>query len=212
MTHRRIKLNRDLGRKGSTETAVSDRALSGPEKMTSTSDQSVPANVSEGERPSSTAEGAGKRDRASSAERGASLRPGSAGERTQGSDREQNRSLGPDRERDRAPGSDRDRGVASDRERDRVTSSGSQKVAVTVERDTEGERLVRTERKNSGSGSAAGRSVSLDKMTIGEKSAVNRRVTEHHEKPCISSKERVEGSERAAKSDRSATFVSCAHV
>lgn len=201
-------MNRELGRKGSTETPASDRAPSGPEKTASTSDRSAAANVSEGDRPSSTAEGAGRKERSASAERGVSReRPGSAGERLQGSDRDQNRSSGPDRERDRASGSDRDRdrGVASDRERDRVSGSGSQKVAVTVERDTDGERSARTERKNSG-GSAGGRSVSLDKMTIAEKSAVTRK--DHQEKPSISSKERGEGSDRAAKSNRSVAFVS----
>lgn len=205
MTQRKIKLNRDLGRKSSTETAPPDRAPPGPEKMTSTSDRSAGANTSEADRPSSSAEGAARKERSASAERGVSgERPGSAGERLQGSDREQTRSSGPDRERDRASGSDRDRGMASDRERDRVSGSGSHKVAVTVERDAEGERSGRTERKNSGSGSgsAGGRSVSLDKMTIGEKSAVNRRVTDHHEKPSTSSKDRGEGSDRAAKSDR----------
>lgn len=203
-------MNRDLGRKGSTETAPSDRAPSGPEKTTSTSDRSAAA---EGDRPSSTAEGAGRKERSTSAERGASKeRPGSAGERLQGSDREQKRSSGQDRERDRASGSDRDRGMASDRERererDRVSGSGSQKVAVPVEKDTEGEGSVRTERKNSNDGSAGGRAVSLDKLTIGEKSAVTKKVADHQEKPSISSKERGEGSERAAKSDRSVTFVS----
>uniref|UniRef100_A0A8C4IS00 E3 ubiquitin-protein ligase RBBP6 n=1 Tax=Dicentrarchus labrax TaxID=13489 RepID=A0A8C4IS00_DICLA len=303
LPQRSIKLNRDLGRRGSTETATSDRALSGSEKTTSTSDRTAAANISEGDRPSSTAEGAGRKERSASAERGVSReRPGSAGERLQGSDREQSRSSGVDRERDRASGSDRDRvdrdrvsgsdrdrvdrdrvsgsdrdrvdrdrvsgsdrdrvdrdrvdrervsgsdrdrvdrdrvsgsdrdrvdrdrvsgsdrdkvsgsdrdrasgsdrdrGTASDRERDRVSGSGSQKVAVTVERDAEGERSMRTERKNSGGGSAGGRSVSLDKMTIGEKSAITKKVVDHQEKPSISSKEKGEGSERAAKSDRS---------
>lgn len=200
-------MNRDLGRKGSTETATSDRTPSDPEKTTSTSDRSTAANTSEGDRPSSTAEGAGRKERSASAERGVSReRPGSAGERQQGSDREQSRSSGQDRERDRTSGSDRDRGIASDRERDRVSGSGSQKVA--VERDAEGERSVRTERKNSSGGSAGGRSVSLDKMSIGEKSSVTRRVADHQEKPSVSSKERGEGSERASKSDRSVAFVS----
>lgn len=207
LAQRRIKLNRDLGRKGSTETAVSDRAPSGPEKTISTSDRSAAANICEGDRPSSTAEGSGRKERAASAERGVSReRPGSAGDRLQGSDREQSRSSGLDRERDRASGSDRDRGVASDRQRDRV--SGSQKIAVTVERDPEGERSVRRERKNSSGGSAGGRSVSLDKMTIAEKTAISRSVTDPQEKPSTSSKERGEGSERSAKSDRSVQFVS----
>lgn len=205
LTHRRIKLNRDLGRKGSTETLASDRAPSGPEKMTSTSDRSASANISEGERPSSAAEGAGRKERSASAERGVTReRPRSAGDRQQDSDREQNRSSGLNRERDRASGSDRerDRGIASDRERDRVSGSGSQKVAVTVERDSEGEKSVRTERKDSGSGGAVGRSVSLDKITIGEKTAITRRMGDHQEKPNISSRERGEGSDRAAKSSR----------
>lgn len=206
LTQTRIKLNRDLGRKGSTETAVSDRAPSGPEKTTSTSDRPAAANISEDDRPSSTTEGSGRKERSTSAERAVSReRPGSAGERLQGSDREQDRSLGLDRERDRASGSerDRDRGLGSDRERDRVSGSGSHRAAVTVERDTEGERSMRTERRNSSGGSGGGRSVCLDKMTIAEKSATTRRPADHQEKPSMSSKERGEGSERAAKSDRS---------
>lgn len=200
---RKIKLNRDLGRKGSTETPASDRAPLVPEKTT-TSDRSTTANISEGDRPSSTPEGTVRKERSASAERGVSReRPGSAGERLQGSDKEQDRSSGLDRARDRASGSDRerDRGLGSEREKERV--SGSQKMASIVERDAEGERSVRTDRKNSSGGSGSGRSVSLDKMTIAEKSA--RRQVDHQEKPNVSSKERGEGTEQAAKSDRSVT-------
>ncbi|XP_034444021.1 E3 ubiquitin-protein ligase RBBP6-like [Hippoglossus hippoglossus] len=107
---RRIKLNRYLGRKGSTETSASDRAPLGPEKMSSTSDRSASSSVSEGDRSNSTTEGAGRKELSASAERRASReRPGSAGERLQGSDREQDRVSGPDRDRDRVSGSDRDR-------------------------------------------------------------------------------------------------------
>ncbi|XP_047195746.1 E3 ubiquitin-protein ligase RBBP6-like [Hippoglossus stenolepis] len=142
---RRIKLNRYLGRKGSTETSASDRAPLGPEKMSSTSDRSASSSVSEGDRSNSTTEGAGRKELSASAERRASReRPGSAGERLQGSDREQDRVSGPDRDRDRVSGSDRDRGVASERERerDRVSGSSSQKVAATAERDGDRERSV----------------------------------------------------------------------
>lgn len=198
-------MNRELGRKGSTETAPSDR--SGPEKTSSASDRSTATNIPEGDRPNSAAEGAGRKERGLSRER-----PGSAGERLPGSDRELDRSSGLDRERERASGSDRererDRGPGSERERDRVSGSSSQKVAVTVERDAEGERTGRTERKHSSGGSGGGRSVSLDKMTIAEKSAITKKVVDPEEKPSLSSKERGEGSERAAKSDRSATVVS----
>lgn len=206
---RKIKLNRDLGRKGSTETVASDRAPSGPEKTATTSDhRSATASISEGDRPSSTPEGFGRKERSASVERGVSReRPGSAGERLQGSDREEDRSSGVDRERDRASGSDRerDRGLGSDREKERVL--GSQRVATTVERDAEGDRSFRMDRKNSsgGSVSASARSVSLDKMTIAEKSA--RRQVDHQDKPSVSSKERGEGSEQSAKSDRSVLLV-----
>lgn len=225
LTQRRIKLNRDLGRKGSTETPPSDRAPSGPEKTPSTSDRSAAANVSEGDRASSAAEAAGRKERSASAERGVSReRPGSAGDRPQGSDREQSRTSGQDRERDRGSDRDRERGTASERDRERGTPSerdrergtpsdrdrerdrGSQKIAVTVERDPEAERSVRTERKNSGSG---GRSVSLDKMTIAEKSSTSRSSTEPQEKPSTSSKERGEGSERSAKSHRFVHVLLC---
>ncbi|AWP05381.1 putative E3 ubiquitin-protein ligase RBBP6-like [Scophthalmus maximus] len=204
LAQRRIKLNRDLGRRGSTETAVLDRAPMGPEKTASTSDRSAASNISDGDRSSCTTESAGRKERSASAERRAAFRerPGSAGERPQASDREQDRPSGLDRERDRASGSDRDRGLGSDRERDRASGSSSQKVAVT-ERDADGERSVRTERKSSIGGGGGGRSVCLDKVTIGEKSAVTRTPTDHQEKPSVSSKERGEGSERAAKSDRS---------
>lgn len=199
---RKIKLNRDLGRKGSTETAASDRAPSGHEKTATTSDhRSAAASTSEEDRPSSTPEEVKRNERSTSVERGVYReRPGSAGERMQGSDKDHDRSSGLDRERDRASGSDkdRDRGLVSDRERERV--SGSQKVVSTVERDAEGERSVRTDRRDSSSGIGGGRSVSLDKMTIAEKSA--RRPSEHQDKPSVSSKERGERSEQTAKSDR----------
>ncbi|XP_060939390.1 E3 ubiquitin-protein ligase RBBP6-like, partial [Limanda limanda] len=139
---RMIKLNRDLGRKGSTETSASDRAPSGPEKISSTSDQSASSSVSEGDRSNSTTEGAGRKERSASGERRASReRPGSAGERLPGSDREQDRVSGPDRDRDRVSGSDRDRGVGSERERERdqVSGSSSQKAAATAERDGDSE-------------------------------------------------------------------------
>ncbi|XP_034443294.1 E3 ubiquitin-protein ligase RBBP6-like [Hippoglossus hippoglossus] len=145
LAQRRIKLNRDLGRKGSTETSASDRAPLGPEKMSSTSDRSASSSVSEGDRSNSTTEGAGRKELSASAERRASReRPGSAGERLPGSDREQDRVSGPDRDRDRVSGSDRDRGVGSERERerDRVSGSSSQKVAATAERDSDRERTT----------------------------------------------------------------------
>lgn len=186
-------MNRDLGRKSSTETVSSDRPHPGPEKTASTSDRSAAANVSEGDKLGNATERAGKKESlsSSSAERGVSReRPGSAGERHHGSDRE----------RDRPPGSDRDRDLGSDRERDRASASGVHKAV--ADRDTEGERSGRTERKNSGSGSGGGRSVSLDKMTIAEKSAISRRPTDHQEKPNASSKEREEGSDKIGKSDR----------
>lgn len=65
---------------------------------------------------------------------------------------------------------------------------------------------MKTERKSSGSGAGVGRAVSLDNVTIGEKSAITRRMVDHQEKPNASSKERVEGSDRTAKSNRSVTF------
>ena len=130
-------MNRDMGRKGSTETSASDRAPLGPEKMSSTSDRSASSSVSEGDRSNSTTEGAGRKELSASG-------PGSAGERPQGSDREQDRVSGADREQDRVSGSDRDRGVGSERERerDRVSGSSSQKVAATAERDGDRERSV----------------------------------------------------------------------
>lgn len=214
-------MNRDLGRQSNIQSA-SDRAPSGPENTTSISERSAGASISshEGDRPCSNTEGLGRKGRSRSAERGISReRPGSAGERLQGSDREQDRSTGldrdrererdrdRDRDRDRGSGSERsererDRGVVSSRESERVSSS--QKPAVTVDKDAEGEKLARTERKNSTGGSVGGRSVSLDKLTIGEKSA--RRQSDHPDKPSSSSKEK-EGSERAAKSDRSVTWL-----
>ena len=205
LAQRRIKLNRDLGRKGSTETSASDRAPLGPEKMSSTSDRSASSSVSEGDRSNSTSEGAGRKELSASAERRASReRPGSAGERLQGSDREQDRVSGPDRDRDRVSGSDRDRGAGSERERerDRVSGSSSQKAAATAERDGDRERSTRTERRTSSGGSGGGRSVCLDKLTIGEKSTTTKTPSDHQEKPSVSSKERSEGSERSAKSDR----------
>lgn len=196
-----IKLNRDMGRRGSTETASLDDPSS-HEKNTSSSDRSASASVSEGERLSSTAEGARRKEPSSSVERGVSReRPGSAGEGQRISDREQDRSSGLARERERS-GSDRDRSQGSDRDKDRVSGSGSQKASATSERDAEVERASRTERKNPNGASGGGRSVSLDKMTIGEKSAITRRLADHQEKPRASSKERGEGSERAVKSDR----------
>ena len=208
LAQRRIKLNRDLGRKGSTETSASDRAPLGPEKMSSTSDRSASSSVSEGDRSNSTSEGAGRKELSASAERRASgERPGSAGERLQTSDREQDRVSGPDGDRDRVSGSDRDRGVGSERERKRDGVSGL-KVAATAERDADRERSARTERRTSSGGSGGGWSVCLDKLTIGEKSTTTRTPKDHQEKLSVSSKERSEGSERAAKSERFQTSIS----
>lgn len=206
---RKIKLNRDLGRRRSIERAPSDRTHSGPEKTT-------------------TSEGAVRKKRSTSAESGISReRPGSAGERCHGSNREQ------DRERDRPSGSDKgrerdkvsdrerdkvsdrerdnvsdkekdkvsvkERDKVSDREKDKVSVSGSQKAAVS--KGTEGKKLVKTEQNKSTGGSGGGRSVSVDKMTIGEKSAITRKLTDN-EKPSVSSKESEDGSERVTIHDR----------
>ena len=81
-----------------------------------------------------------------------------------------------------------------------------QKVPVTAERDGERERSARTERRTSSGGSGGGRSVCLDKVTIGEKSATTR-TPDHQEKPSVSSKERSEGSDRNMKSDRSVALL-----
>nr|XP_043883662.1 E3 ubiquitin-protein ligase RBBP6-like [Solea senegalensis] len=120
LPQRRIKLNRDLGRKGSNDTPVSERAPSGPEKTGSTSDRSAAINLSEGDRSCSTSDGAGRKDWPASAER-------------QGSDREQDKSSGLDRERERVSGSDRDRDrdrvSASDRDRERVSGSDRDRVS-----------------------------------------------------------------------------------
>lgn len=203
LTQRRIKLNRELGRKSSTETTGSDRATLAPEKTSSTSERSTSAHASNVERPSSNAESFGRKERSSSTGRGVSReRPGSAGDRQHDSDREQSRSSRPSRERDR----ERDKNTVSDKERDRTSGSSSQRAPVTLERDSEGERSLKTERKSSGSGAGEGRAVSLDNVTIGEKSVITRRIVDHQEKPNASSKERVEGSDRTAKSNRSVTF------
>ncbi|XP_035006437.2 uncharacterized protein LOC118103513 [Hippoglossus stenolepis] len=138
LAQRRIKLNRHLRRKG--RKGIFSAPL-GPEKMSSTSDRSASSSVSEGDRSNSTTEGAGQKELSASAERRASReRPGSAGERLQGSDREQDRVSGPDP----VSGSDRDRGVGSERERerDKVSGSSSQKVAATAERDGDRESSV----------------------------------------------------------------------
>lgn len=195
-------MNRDLGRRGSTDRAPSDRT--GPEKITSTSDRS--AASFEGDRVRSTLEGVDRKERSTSAERAVSReRPGSAGERRHGSNREHDRSSGQDRERDRPSGSDRDRGrdLGSDRDTDKVSGSGSQKAAVN--KDTEGEKSVKIEHKTSTGGGGGGRSVSVDKMTIGEKSAITKKMVDQ-EKPSIASKEKGNGSERITKSDRFVFF------
>lgn len=180
---RRIKLNRDLGRRGSSETAPSDRTQSGSEKSSSISDRSAAAHGSEGDRHKIPSEGAGRKEPASSVYGGVSReRPGSAGDRHRASDRE------PERERDRPS--------ASDRDRDKSTWSGQQKGS--EDREEEGEKFIKAERKTSSNGNGVGRSVSVDKMTIGEKSAICRKL-EDQEKPNVSSKECTE---RAAKSDR----------
>lgn len=209
----RIKLNRELGRKNSVEAAASDRTAPGPEKTTPPTDRSATATASGGERPTKAAEGGGRRARSTSRERGGSReRPSSAGERPPGSERGRDRASGSDRERDRTSGLDRDRERASggsDKERDGVSGLGLERVAVTVERGAaEGERSVRTDRNASG-GAGGGRSVSLDRMTIGERSAIARRPEEQQDKPGLALKDRGgEGSERAARLHRSATLVS----
>ncbi|MEQ2211289.1 hypothetical protein XENOCAPTIV_021235, partial [Xenoophorus captivus] len=169
---RRIKLNRDLGRRGSSEAAPSDRTQSSSEKSSSGSDRSAAAHGSEGDRRKSTSEGAGRKEPSTSADRGVSReRPSGAGDRHRG----------------------------SDRERDKPSGSGQQKVS--EDREDDGEKFGKAERKNPSSGSGVGRSVSVDKMTIGEKSAICRKLADQ-EKPSVSSKERTGGSERDAKSDR----------
>ncbi|XP_037545647.1 E3 ubiquitin-protein ligase RBBP6 isoform X2 [Nematolebias whitei] len=231
---RKIKLNRDLGRRRSIERAPSDRTQSGPEKTT-------------------TSEGAVRKERSASAERGISReRPGSAGDRCHGSNREQDRERdrpsGSDKGRERDKVSDRERDKVSDRERDKVSDrerdkvsdrerdkvsdrerdkvsdrekdkvsdrekekvsdrekdkvsvSGSQKASVS--KGTESKKLIKTEQNKSTGGSGGGRSVSVDKMTIGEKSAITRKLTDH-EKPSVSSKESGDGSERVTTHDRS---------
>lgn len=192
---RKIKLNRDLGRRGSSEAAPSDRSQSGTEKSSSGSDRSAALHGLEGDRHRSTSEGAGRKETSASADKGASReRPGSAGDRQRGSDRER------DRERDRPPASDRDKESGSNRDRDRPRAS--------EDRDEEGEKEVKTERKNPSSGSGAARSVSVDKMTIGEKSAFCKKLADQ-EKPSGSCKERMEGAERAAKPDRLLYILLC---
>ncbi|XP_038141234.1 E3 ubiquitin-protein ligase RBBP6-like [Cyprinodon tularosa] len=189
---RRIKLNRDLGRRGSSETAPSDKTS---EKSSSGSDRSAAAHGSEGDRHKSTSEAGGRKEPSTSVDKVVTReRPSSAGDRHRGSDREQVK------ERDRPSGSDRDRDSGFNRERERPSGSGNQKTS--DDRDEEADKVVKAERKNPSSGSSAGRSVSVDKMTIGEKSASSREVVDQ-EKPSVSSKERADGSERAAQSDRS---------
>ncbi|XP_028314743.1 E3 ubiquitin-protein ligase RBBP6-like isoform X1 [Gouania willdenowi] len=201
---RRIKLNRDLGGRGSTE-STSERPTSGSEKISSTSDRS-PANMSEGDH--RTAEGAGGKERSSSTERGKSReRPSSAGEKTHGPEREQDRTIAKDRERGRPSRSDRarDRGLGLDSERDRVSGSTLTaviKLANTADRETEREKS-RMERKTSTGQSGSARSVCLDRMTIAEKSEISKTQDNHHEKQKTSSKDRGEGSERSAQFDRS---------
>lgn len=181
---RKIKLNRDLGRRGSSEAAPSDRSQSGSEKSSSGSDRSAALHGLEGDRHRSTSEGASRKETSASVDKGASReRPSSAGDRQRVSDRE----------RDRLPASDRDKESGSNRNRDRPRAS--------EDRDEEGEKEVKTERKAPSSGSGAARSVSVDKMTIGEKSAFCKKVADQ-EKPSGSCKERMEGAERAAKPDR----------
>ena len=76
-------------------------------------------------------------------------------------------------------------------------------MAVTVERDAaDGQRLVKTDKSDSGGG-AVGRSVSVDKMTIAERSAIARKTAEPAEKARRSSKEKdAESSEKGPKTDR----------
>ncbi|KAJ3614340.1 hypothetical protein NHX12_017914 [Muraenolepis orangiensis] len=123
MAPRRIKLNRDLGVKNSTEGPSSDKAPAGPEKTSSSTDKASSGNVPTGERPPRGPEVAGRRERSVSRERGGSR------ERPAGSGRERDRAMGLDRERERVPGSERDRITGSDRdlgmdrERDRMSRS-----------------------------------------------------------------------------------------
>ena len=74
---------------------------------------------------------------------------------------------------------------------------------VTVERDAaEPQRSVKTDKSDPGAGGAA-RSVSVDKMTIAERSAIARKPAEPAEKTRRPSKEKdAEASEKGAKADR----------
>ncbi|XP_061882581.1 E3 ubiquitin-protein ligase RBBP6-like [Entelurus aequoreus] len=118
-------------------------------------------------------------------------------EKTSGSDRDREKTSGSDRDREKTSSSDRNRTVGSDKERDRVSGSASQKVSVSAGKEAEAsDKSHKIERKNSG-GSGSGRSVCLDKMTIGEKSAISKK----QERPSSSSKER-EATEKVPKSDR----------
>ena len=75
-------------------------------------------------------------------------------------------------------------------------------MAMTVERDAaDGQRLVKTDKSDPSGGVA--RSVSVDKMTIAERSAIARKPAEPAEKTCRPSKETdSEASEKGPKTDR----------
>lgn len=170
---RRIKLNRDLTRRGSADTPPS-----GPERNTTSSGPTV------GDRHSS--ESALRREQSPPAER--RERPGSTGDTV------------PEREHDRRQGLDRDRDRVKAYERVRARSS--QRAA---EREPEGDHTARSEHKTEPKG-ALGRSVSLDKMTIGEKSA--KRQTDHQDKPSVTQKGREHKPDRSVSKDRADRAVS----
>lgn len=165
---RRIKLNREVTRRGAADTPPS-----GPDRNTSSGPLS-----GGGDRHSS--ESSLRREPSPPGER--RERPSSAGD--MGHDRG-----GPER--------DRDRGY------ERVRARSSQR---TAEREAEGERPARGEHKTEHKSSIGSRSVSLDKMTIGEKTA--KRQTDHQDKPSVTQKPREQKSDRSVSKDGADRAVS----